>query len=396
MNRVINVVVVTTSYPIRKGASSGIFVKRMVESLPDDIAVKLVVPDDSEGRIDALSFDQASTCVFRYAPKEMQLLAHVPGGIPVAIKDKKMILLLFPFFMAMLCKVVVMSTKAQVLHSNWSLVGVIVGGVARIRKKYAVVTLRGEDFTRAKKSRLFHYLLWVCVGLNNKIVCVSKEMTDNLIKMFPANGDKITFIPNGVGDEFIQLERGYSNKKKLSVLFVGSLIPRKNVGVILKAMSLMDAKVRPSLRIVGDGQDRQILESMCQKLEIADYVFFCGALSPDDVVEEYASADIFVLPSFSEGRPNVLLEAMASGLPVVASRISGVVELIDDGENGFLFDPENEILLSEVLENLCLRADLRKGIGVSARASIVEKGNDWSATGNSYAQLYRQGCLEEH
>jgi glycosyltransferase involved in cell wall biosynthesis len=116
-----------------------------------------------------------------------------------------------------------------------------------------------------------------------------------------------------------------------------------------------------SLVIIGDGPQRRKLESLSKHLELNDRVFFTGWISDRSKIFDYLKqSTVFVLPSLSEGRPRVLLEAMACGLPVVATDVGGVPEVVVDGVNGLLVPPRDEKALAEAIEHVFNNVDFRR------------------------------------
>lgn len=126
-----------------------------------------------------------------------------------------------------------------------------------------------------------------------------------------------------------------------------------------------------TLRLVGDGPDRKALEAEVAKCGLQDRVIFLGYKSQADVAEELAQADVFVLPSFAEGVPVVLMEAMASQVPVLTTRITGVPELVEDGVSGRLVPPGDVSAFTDALDALLLDADLRQAYGAAGRAKVL-------------------------
>ena len=127
-----------------------------------------------------------------------------------------------------------------------------------------------------------------------------------------------------------------------TIICVGRLSPEKGQAGLLRAFAKLRAK-HPELRLrlVGDGPDRASLEALAKELGLSDAVMFAGRLPEEDTLAEIARADLLVLPSFMEGLPIVLMEAMAVGVPVIASRVAGIPELVEDDETGLLFTPSN-------------------------------------------------------
>jgi glycosyltransferase involved in cell wall biosynthesis len=156
-----------------------------------------------------------------------------------------------------------------------------------------------------------------------------------------------------------------------SILTVGRLVSVKGHGVLLEAVARMAAAGAPvTATIVGDGPRRAALERLADELGIADRVRFAGRVGQDDIWRYYEAADVFCLPSFFEGIPVVLLEAMAFGVPIVASRITGIPELVEDGRSGVLLPPGRPDLLAAALQSLLADPDRRAGLAGRARVRV--------------------------
>ena len=141
-----------------------------------------------------------------------------------------------------------------------------------------------------------------------------------------------------------------------TLIFVGKLGRVKNVERLLEAFRILldrlEGRIRPKLEIVGDGSQRASLERRCAELGLAAQVEFVGQVPRDQVLRHLASAWALVLPSLSEGSPKVVVEAMATGRPVVASTVGGIPELVEDGLTGYLFDPHDAEDIALKLERL--------------------------------------------
>ena len=124
--------------------------------------------------------------------------------------------------------------------------------------------------------------------------------------------------------------------------------------------------------LVGDGAERPRITARAAELGLGSSVRFAGYLTQDQVAGELAQADIFALPSFAEGVPVVLMEAMATGLPVIATRIAGIGELVEEGQSGFLVPPGDVDTLADRLCALLDDADRRAAMGQAGRARVVE------------------------
>lgn len=152
------------------------------------------------------------------------------------------------------------------------------------------------------------------------------------------------------------------------LLFVGRLAPEKRVHELA---ALLDTMPNITLAIVGDGPARADLERVFRGMPVV----FTGYLKGEELASAYAAGDVFVFPSDSEAFGNVVLEAMASGLPVVAAAAGGVLDLVDPGRTGFLFEPGNVVELAHHIARYASNAGIRRLHGEAARARAL--GHTW-------------------
>jgi glycosyltransferase involved in cell wall biosynthesis len=164
-----------------------------------------------------------------------------------------------------------------------------------------------------------------------------------------------------------------SDERGEGILCVAALSRRKGHAVLLDALALLHERGTPArLTLVGDGPERARLEAQAARLNLRDAVRFAGPVANDAVPGFYARADVFCLPSFAEGLPTVLMEAMAAGLPVVGTNVNGTAELVEHGRSGYVVAPARADLLADALEPLLADADLRARIGRAARERVEE------------------------
>ncbi|MFL6621734.1 MAG: glycosyltransferase family 4 protein [Sulfurifustaceae bacterium] len=382
-------VVLTTSYPLTSGSSSGIFVARLVEHLPPDAAVTVVTPAP-RGIVAPRTSDKAALATFRYAPKALQILAHEPGGIPVALRTHKWAYLLVPpFLLSMFVRSLRAARQADVIHANWAICGAIGGLVGKLTGVPVVTTLRGDDVTRAHRSWFDRTILALCLRLSRRIVCVSESIAAWTRSRYPQQAASISVIENGVEDVFLQVsaKRSAVGHERCNFVTVGSLIVRKGVDRIIAALGKLSGNTR--LTIIGDGPEQSRLQELVDGAGLRERVEFTGAVPPQAIADRLAQADVFVLASRSEGRPNAVLEAMAAGLPVVASNIPGVDELIEHGTTGFLFNPDSVDNLARHMQALADAPELRRRLGSAGSDAIRRRGLLWRETAENYFRTYR-------
>jgi glycosyltransferase involved in cell wall biosynthesis len=153
---------------------------------------------------------------------------------------------------------------------------------------------------------------------------------------------------------------------------VGRLSPEKGQAGLLEAFArLRERHQELQLHLVGDGPDRPVLEALAADLGIGGQVTFLGRMTENDAIAEIARSDILVLPSFMEGLPIVLMEAMALGVPVVASRVAGIPELVEDGTGGLLFTPSGWDELARCIERLLTDKALRDSIAEQGKRRVA-------------------------
>jgi glycosyltransferase involved in cell wall biosynthesis len=155
------------------------------------------------------------------------------------------------------------------------------------------------------------------------------------------------------------------------VLFVGRLAAMKGVPVLLDAFAqIMDRHPDVRLTLIGDGPERHHIEAAAASLGVKDRVDFTGYRSQDEVATELSRTDLFVLPSFAEGVPVVLMEALASGVPVVTTRIAGIPELVEHESNGLVVSPGNVDALADAMADLLSDHGRRAKMAAAGRQKI--------------------------
>lgn len=201
------------------------------------------------------------------------------------------------------------------------------------------------------------------------VACISHFCrSQGMIFADPDHWAKMRIIHCGVDPARYDGDPGKEPGKRL--LFVGRLAAVKGVLVLLDAFAkVLEKHPDAHLTLVGDGGERAKIEARARTLGLVEAVRFAGYLSQDEVADELALADLFVF-SFAEGVPVVLMEAMAARVPVVATRIAGISELVEDGVSGRLASPGDTPALAETISNLLDDPKLRVRMGDAGRAKI--------------------------
>lgn len=174
-----------------------------------------------------------------------------------------------------------------------------------------------------------------------------------------------------------------------TIIAIGRLSPEKGFTVLIDAMArLRDAGVAARLLLVGDGPERGVIAAAIAAHGLQDRVTLAGELAPDAVRARLGEAEIFCLPSFSEGLPVSIMEAMAAGVPVVTTWIAGIPELAENGVTALTAPPARADALADALRRLVEDPDLRARLATAARARVEER-HDQAINGRAMADLFR-------
>lgn len=366
---------------------SGIFIQKLVHHLPSKIDVSVIAPASVDPD-DELQAKRYQLHFIRYGPRRWQKLAHQPGGILVALKQHKMMYFLLPvFIVSMFIQCVRASRHTDLIHANWSINGLVAGFAGLVTGIPVVTTLRGSDINNIKTSIFLDIIMRCCLVLSSRVIAVSDAILQKLSCDYPIYCNKLLMVPNGVDLELLQLPLEKQKKQKCQLLVIGNIVPNKGVSLIVDALYLLSDK-KLSLNIIGDGVEKEKIKADVVRYGLSSAIKFFRFLPPQDIVKELRHADILILSSYKEGRPNVVLEAMAAGVPVIASDIEGVRELIKNDVNGLLFEPGNSQELSRRIDQLQNDLGLRLRLARTARKFIVDNGLLWPRTGQLYAELY--------
>lgn len=208
----------------------------------------------------------------------------------------------------------------------------------------------------------------------------------------------ITVVPNGADAQVFMPRDHAEARRRLGIppegpviSYVGKLVPRKGVDTLVEAMGILAARSAgaPRLVMAGIGGMREPLEQRAAELGVADRITWLGKVPHDDVGWVMSAGDVFVLPSLSEGLPTVVCEAMACGLPVVATAVDGTPEIVDDPATGLLVQPHDAGGLAAALARVLDHPDMARAMGAEAlRRSEAEY--TWAANARRMEQVYAQ------
>jgi glycosyltransferase involved in cell wall biosynthesis len=257
-----------------------------------------------------------------------------------------------------------------------------------------VVSLRGSDVPgydphHAGVQRM-HRLLkpltrWIWRRADG-VVALSESLGRLTAHTLP--GLRYAVVPNGVDLTLFHPPEVVRQPRTgpLRCLAVARLVERKGLGCLIRAFALLE-RGRFQLDIAGDGPDRQALQDLAVHHGVAEEVRFLGSLSRAMVAERYREADLFTLPSTAESFGNVFAEALASGLPIVASQVGGIPDLVEHGHNGLLVSPGDPHSLAQAIRYLADDPQLRGEMSRRNRAK-AEATLEWAQVAKRYVSIY--------
>jgi glycosyltransferase involved in cell wall biosynthesis len=231
--------------------------------------------------------------------------------------------------------------------------GVAATIIGRVLGKPVVITARGSDINLIARCGGPRRQILEASRYASAIIAVSAALRDSMIAI-GVDREKISVLGNGVDAALFYPEDGAAARSRwgvggLVLVSVGNLIPLKGHDIVIRAIArLPDAQ----LLIAGQGPERQRLELLATSIGIGDRIRFVGHLAQPDLRSLYSAADCLVLASEREGCPNVLLEAMACGTPVVATRVGGIPDIITTAAAGRLIDDRNPTAIVEAVGQL--------------------------------------------
>ncbi|BCB28353.1 hypothetical protein SKTS_32390 [Sulfurimicrobium lacus] len=328
---------------------------------------------------------------FRYFFEWGETLAY-QGGILANLRSNRLRYLLVPLFIiSQLIVLMRLSAreKPDIVHAHWlipqGLVAVAAGLFSR-RRTALLCTAHGSDLY-SLRGQLLSALKRAVMLRSDRVTVVSGAMKSYAISL-GAEPDSISVISMGVDMADTFTPATHTMRRNNELLFVGKLTAQKGIESLVRAMPRI-VKTHPDtiLSIAGKGPDEKSLRALAEALEIAKNVNFLGAIPNEKLPELYRRATALVFPSTTEeGFGLVCVEAMACECPVIASDLPAVREILQDGETGLLFKPNDSDKLAAKILTLLAEPALRQSMGRAARDSVSQR-FDWKVTVQRYDDL---------
>lgn len=266
--------------------------------------------------------------------------------------------------------------RIDIIHTHGFGVG-LWGRIAAWMARVPVIIVHEHGKTLWKKPR-HHLFERIATNFTDMRIAVSKDILELRIKREKTPNSKICFIPNGVNLASYLGHAKTTIKNLLDIAHVefvigtvGRLVPAKAYQVLIDAFAMINAQNHSAcLLFIGDGELRDDLQSYSEKRQVSDKIFFLGAR--DDIPQLLSALDVFVISSDREGLPVAMLEAMASKIPVVATAVGGIPEVINSGQNGVLVPPRDPKKLAGELIAMLKNPASRQSIAEAGYVTVRE------------------------
>ncbi len=339
-----------------------------------------------------------------WVPRWQHLAADF-GGIVPTLKRRPWLVTQVPALVVALSRHALrLARDADLIHAHWMYPAGIAGAIAsRYRRIPLVVTSHGTDYALAERHLALRVLSRWVVSQAAKCTGVGQDLVEGL-RILGVPSERLEYLPLGVATRPAtpadgQTEGGelqeFREAQALRLLYVGRLVSGKSVETLLQAHRMLERQGHPvTSALLGSGPEEGRLRDLSRDSEL-QHVLFLGARPPAAVRAWMSAADLLVLPSLSEGRGIVIVEAMAQGTPAIASDIPGPRDLIEDGRTGLLFPPGDAAALAQCVERLIGDPAYLRQLGQNARERIVTEGLSLEQSTQRHISLYRS-LLKRH
>jgi glycosyltransferase involved in cell wall biosynthesis len=381
------IAIVTTNFPRWNGDFRVPFIIDAAKAIQRHGHRLRIITPHHPGAAEHEIIDSIEVIRIKYLPQKFEVLQKDAAGLPSAWhKSLWNKLATIPYFIA-LCVATAKNTKNfDIIHANWSLSGLAAFITRPFHHLPYVMTVHGSDIFKTLHNRILRVPTIISLKNADFIIPVSKALSDELQQVGIKN-EKFHIIPTGIDISKFPMSESFEREK--IILYVGSLIERKGVIFLLRAMQKLKLKFPDyCLLIVGEGELREKLENFVIDNELQESVRFLGTQSQAEVARLMRQAKLFVLPSIEEGQGAVLVEALSSGTPCVGSNIGGIPDVINN-DVGKVFEPANIEDLYEKITFMLENDDYWLKASKLGR-SLVTQNYSWEKLSKKIISIYEK------
>lgn len=322
---------------------------------------------------------------FRYGPRRLETLTH-DQAVPDRIRDHPVYAALVPAYLAggMRAARRVGRDGVDVVHVHWPMPHALFGaamrkaagpGAAMVCSFYSVEV----NWIDRRLTWLRPFLAWT-IRSADAVTAISRSTAAAVTRV---TDREVTIIPYAAALPAVAAEGGRlplaDRSAPIRLLFVGRLVERKGVEVLVQALARLRSQRTAELVIIGTGNREGHIRRAASLAGVSEHVHMRGSVSAEDLAAAYAECDLFVLPAVvdargdTEGLGVVLLEAMAAGRPVIASRAGGIVDIVTDGVTGWLVDPGDADQLADRIVSVASSPEEAREVAERGRREAAER-----------------------
>jgi glycosyltransferase involved in cell wall biosynthesis len=386
-----NILFFTSSYPIKSQGSWGPFIRECALSIAGGgHQVYVLVFSDKNKYEEYQETDNIKVMTYPYLPLGGGSLHVGPGLIP-SLKRSLLAKLEFPPYLISSLYYLIKTIKKyeiDIIHAQWYLPAGLIAAIGKkIINKPLIVTGLGAEFYLPNNIAICSLLKYVFNAADKNVV------VSNFLKLknaeYGLKKDDILVIPNTVRTDVFYPQDKMRENNNIVIGLAKRLVPEKNIKDLLYAVTRLSDNLKSKIivQIAGDGPEKENLIDLSRKLNIKDKVVFLGDKPHSQMPDILRSWDIYVDPSTQEGIATSNLEAMSSGLAIIAARGFGNEDAIEEEQNGLFFKPRDIEDLSKKLTQLIKNNQVRNRYAQEARRTIEDKFSS-KIVGRKYKNLY--------
>ncbi len=377
--------VAATTFPRWAGDGQGAYIWGLVDALARQGAAVRVVALHTPG---AATYERIGAVeVWRpryWWPEAAERLRKDGGGLPITLRQSQLARVQLPAFLAVWGATLARVARGcDVIHANWTVAGAMALATRPWHRKPILLTVHGSDIFAIPRHPVGAWLTRRVLTHVDYITAPSAALLDAAAKL-GAFTARCEVVSNGID---LRNFHPSATRAEPVILFVGFLIPRKGVRYLVEALALLPPRLADwRLVLVGDGPEEANLRAQVAALGLAERVEFAGSQPQDAVAAWMRRAQLFVLPSVEEGQGVVLLEALASGTPIVASDVGGIREVVTP-EVGVRVPEADPAALAAALTDLLDDPARRHMMAMTAR-QVAAAQYDWDVIAAHVLALY--------
>ncbi len=405
------VCIAATTFPRFPGDGQGAFIWELARAVQrHGVRVHIVALHTPGAKSQEVIDEIEITRPHYWWPEAAESLRKEGGGLPLTLRKYPLARLQLPVFLARYSAVIAQVARScDLVHAHWTLSGGAALLGRWLYRKPLLVTVHGSDIFQIPRHPAGAALTRIVLNRVNRVTAVSDALKQ-ATRVLGISEDHVEVISNGIDlQRFMpplpdprcapwgEMAVGDLSEQSVEhiILFAGSLIKRKGVRYLVDALALLPPHL-PRYRavIVGDGPEEETLRQQVTILGLHDRVAFVGFQPQAAVSSWMRKARVFVLPSLEEGQGVVLLEALASGTPIVASDVDGIREVVV-AEVGYRVPAADSVALALALEKILVDDAAWKRMSEQARQRAVDL-YDWDKIGVQFVELYQRLVAQSH